>query len=86
MEREKEGRRGGARTAKDRGKAGSIGMMGRRQVIPRWVDYPVQRHYRHQWRGCGVRMGLPPPQKNIVWIKDRAGRVKNKYVTISDGA
>ena len=37
--------------------------------------------------GVGVRVGGGcPSRKDIGWRRERVGRVKNKYVTISDGA
>ena len=37
--------------------------------------------------GGGVGAGEScPPRKDIGWREERAGRVKNSYVTISDGA
>ena len=60
MTRARERQRGEARTAKVRGEAGNISMLRRRQVTPRWVDNPVQRHNERLWRGCWGRRGLPP--------------------------
>ena len=40
----REGWRGEVRTSKDRGEAGYIVMLGRRQVVPRWENATVQRH------------------------------------------
>ena len=60
MKGAREGQREGAWTAKDRGEAGCIGILGRRHVTPRWADDPVQRHYRRWWSGCRSRRGLPP--------------------------
>ena len=54
------GCKGGSRTAKDRGEAGGIGILGRRHVTPRWADDPVQRHDGRWWSGCRSRRGLPP--------------------------
>ena len=51
QERERVGGRE-ARTEKDRGEAGYIGMMGRRHVTPWWEDDPVRRHEQRWWRGC----------------------------------
>ena len=44
----REVRRGGAQTAKGRDEEGKIGMLGRRQVTPRWADDPVRRHGGHR--------------------------------------
>ena len=33
-------------------------------LIHRWEDYPVQIQDRRRWRGCRVRMGIPPPEVN----------------------
>ena len=79
----REGRRGGAWTAKDRGEAWNIGMLGQRQVMPRWADDPVQIHDRRWWRGCQGRRGLPP-RKDTRLREERAGRDKYIYVTMSD--
>ena len=38
------GSEGVARTEKDRGNAGCISMLGRKQVTPKWADDPVQIH------------------------------------------
>ena len=54
------GQRGVARTLKDRGKEGNIGVLGPRQLTPRWADDPVWSHNERQWRGCRVSMGMPP--------------------------
>ena len=62
MEGSREGRRGGERTAKYRGEAGCISMLGQRKVIPSWADDPVRIHGGLWWRGCRGRMGLPPPE------------------------
>ena len=35
---------GGTHTDMDRSKAGNIGILGRRQVVPRWSNDPVRRH------------------------------------------
>ena len=56
----REGSRGEARAMKDRGQAGCIVMMGRRQVTPRWLDDPVRRHYGRWWWRCQGDRGLPP--------------------------
>ena len=80
----REGRRGRAWTSRNRVNAGGIGMLGQRQVKPRWADYPVQIHVG----GEGFRSGggCPPPEGNQEsGIEVGAGRV-NKYVTISDRA
>ena len=53
---------GGARTEKGRGKTRNTGMMGQRQVTPRWIDDPVKRHNRRRWRGCQGRRGMPLPE------------------------
>ena len=72
----REGLRGVARIERSRVVAGGIGMVGRRQVTPRWADDTVRRH---------VNGGdVPPPELN-----QEAGRVVgavqvNKYVTISN--
>ena len=44
---------GGERTERSMVMAGGIGMMGRRQVTPRWVDDSVKRHFS----GGGVGKG-----------------------------
>ena len=64
MERAREVRRGGARTEKGRGESGNIGMLGRRQVTPRWEDDTVWRHNGSGWRECRVRRGMLPPVKS----------------------
>ena len=56
----REVRRGGARTERSRVVAGGIGMMGRRQVTPRWADDPLQRHVGGEGFGSG---GGSPPWK-----------------------
>ena len=59
-ERGKVGGGGGSWTAKDRGEAGNIGMLGLRQVTPRWEDDHVRRHNGSWWRGCwGVGIYCP---------------------------
>ena len=62
----------------------SIGMLECRQVTSRWEDDTVKRQYGHRWRGCQGRRGLTP-LKDIGWQEERAGRVTNSYVTISNG-
>ena len=58
----REGRRRGSQIARSRGVEGGMGMLGRRHVIPRWVDDPVRRHAG----GGGVRAGgRCPPRKEI---------------------
>ena len=57
MEVAREGWRGEARTAKNRGEVGYIGILGRRQVMPRWADDPVQRDIGVG--GVGEGGGLP---------------------------
>ena len=79
------GPEGGAQTAKGRGEAGIIGMLGRRQVTSSWEDDPVRRHDRRQWRGCQGRRDLTP-RKYIGRREGREGQDKNKYLTISDRA
>ena len=74
MEGAREGHRGGARTEKGRVKIGNIGILGQRQVTPRWEDDTVQRNYGHQRRGCRVRRGLPPPAPEGNHISEREGR------------
>ena len=60
VERAREGRRGISWTEKGREEYGSIGMLGWRQVTPRWSYDPVWRQ-DGRWRmGCWVRRGLPP--------------------------
>ena len=59
MAGEREGGRGGARTAKYRGEAAYIGILVQRQVTPRRAYDPVWRHDRRRWRGCQVRRGMP---------------------------
>ena len=44
------------------GEKWSIGMMGWRQVTPRWTDDTVRKQYISECRGCWVRRGLPPPE------------------------
>ena len=53
----REGRRGGAWTARSRVVTGGIGMLGRIQVMPRWADDPVQRDIGVG--GVGEGGGLP---------------------------
>ena len=52
----------------------------------RWADDPVRRKDGRRWKECRGRRGLPPPRKYIVRWEERAERVKNRYVIISDGA
>ena len=54
--------------------AGGIGMLGWRQVTPRWTDDPVQRNVGGG--GVGEVGGFPPPQKEIRKREEREGRVK----------
>ena len=78
MAGEREGQRGEARTAKDRGEAGNMGMLGRRQVTPRWEDDPVYVG------GGGVgSVGGCPPRKDTRRRERRMRRDKYEYVTIS---
>ena len=72
----REGWRGGSRTAKDRGKAGNIGMLVQIQVKNRWADDPVRRHNGRRWMDWWGRRGLPPPQKDIRKQEGRAGQDK----------
>ena len=58
----RESQREGERTAKDRGEAGNISMLGWGQVMPMWEDDTVQRHDGKQGRGCQFRRGLHPPE------------------------
>ena len=67
------------------GESGNIGMLGQRQVTPKWADDPVRRHGGRRWRGCWGRGGFPP-QKDVRRHEGRAGRDKCKYVTISNMA
>ena len=60
--REREVRRERARTAKGKGEAGNIGMLGRRQVTPRWADDTVRIQSGRRQRGCWGRRGLPPSE------------------------
>ena len=85
MARAREGQRGGAWIPKGRVEAGNISMQVRIQVTPRWADDPVRRQNGRQWRGCRGRRGLSPHGGHRVAV-ERAGRVNNKYVTISDGS
>ena len=72
MEGEREGRTGGARTSKDRGEAGNIGMLGQREVMPRWADDPNGRW----WRGFRGRRDLNPPERHQAAGREgRAGQV-----------
>ena len=57
----REGRRGGARAAMSRVVAGGIGMLGWRQVTPRWTDDPVQRNVGGG--GVGEVGGFPLPRR-----------------------
>ena len=81
----RERRRGEAQTAKNRGEAGWIGILGRRQVTPIWADDNVWRHINVG----GVREGggCPPHPEGYkeAGREGGAGQVK-KYVTISDTA
>ena len=52
---------GGARIEMDRGEAGYIDILGKRQVTLIWADDPVRRHRRRGWGGCRGRRGMPPP-------------------------
>ena len=49
----REGWRGRSRTARSRVVSGGIGMMGRRQVMPKWADDPVRRHIGGGGVGAG---------------------------------
>ena len=81
----RKGWRGGAWTARSRVVSGGIGMLGQRQVTPRWTDDPVRRHVRRWWE-CRGRRGLPPPEENQE-VGIVGGEVQvNKYLTISDRA
>ena len=62
MTEAREVQRGGSRTAMSRVVAGGIGMMGRRQVTPRWEDDPVRKHVSGGGVGEG---GGCPPRKEI---------------------
>ena len=68
----RKGRRGGARKVRSRVVEGGIGMLGRRQVTPRWADDPVWRHFN----GGGVRAGGASPRKEIRRREEWEGRVK----------
>ena len=57
-----EGQRGRTWTAKGKGEAGNIGILGRRQVTPRWENDHVRRQDGHRWGGCRGRIWLPPPE------------------------
>ena len=70
---EKEGQKGEARKAKDRGEMGCIGMLRGRQVTPRWADDTVHRHAGEGGVGSG---GGFPPHKGIRRRDERAGRAK----------
>ena len=48
-------------------------MLGRRQVIPRWVDYHVWRHVGGGGVGAG---GGCPHRKEISQREEREGQVK----------
>ena len=62
MAEAREGQRGDAWIAKDRGEAGYISMLVWRHVTPRWADNPVCRHVV----GGGVGSGeFCLPQKYI---------------------
>ena len=59
----RDGNRGGAQTGSSRVVAGGIGMMGRRQVTPRWADDTVPRHVGGGVVGSG---GVCPPPGRIL--------------------
>ena len=83
--RVRESWRGVSRTAKVRVKDGSIGMLGRRQVTPRWSDDPMWKHDGRWWRGCQGKRGLPPSEVHRTAGREVRG-FNNKYITISDGS
>ena len=68
-----EGRRREAHTSNNRDEAGYIGILGRRQVMPRWADDTVWRHVGVGGVGAG---GGCSPRKYIRRQEERAGHVK----------
>ena len=70
----REGLRGVARIERSRVVAGGIGMVGRRQVTPRWADDTVRRHV--------IGGGVPPGIKSgggKSGISGSIKQVRNNY-------
>ena len=59
-ESEGKGWRGRARTEMGKVEDSNICMLGQRQMMPRWDDYPVRRQDIYWWRGCQDRTRIPP--------------------------
>ena len=62
MARAREDQRGGATIVKVKGEVWKIGMLGQRQVKPRWAYDIVRRHDGRRWRECRGRRGITPPE------------------------
>ena len=66
-----------------------LGMLGRRQVIPRWLNDPVWLHDGSRWESGQGLVRAPPPRRKLGGGRRRAERVKNSrvaYVTINNRA
>ena len=74
----REGWRGRSQTAKGRGEARNIGILGQRQVTLSWADDPVLRHDVSSWRGCWGRRRLPPPEGH--WTAGREDKVGQEEI------
>ena len=79
--------RGGREVAESESNAGSvgIGMLGRRQVTPRWLNDPVWRHDGRNGReGQGRCVYSPPGGKRVDDEEGQNGLIRLAYVKIND--